>query len=817
MSRIPRLRFVSLLLLLAAPIVASCSSDSTGPPPVGAIVPQGGSISAEAGSFVTVRVRVDDEQDNPIEGIEVNFSPVGGAGSVNPATVTTGTDGTAQTSWTLGATAGAQSLRVTAGQQSLTLSATVSAGPPASLEIVSGDGQTGTVGQALAAAVTVRVVDRFDNPASGTTVSFSSTTTGASTSPASTPANADGRASTTWTLGEDAGSQTLQARAGAAGSVTFTATAQAGAPAQVVIVSGNAQEAQVGETLPQPLVAAVQDQFGNEIPDAALQFAPAEGSGSVNPTSAQTDADGRAQTVWTLGSSAGTQTVAARHADLEPAEFTAEATAGPPAVLVKVSGDNQTGFANFTLSQSVVVRVEDEFGNGVSGVSVGFDAGNGSVSPGVGQTDSDGLRSATWTLGDQLGEQTLEASAEGLDPVTFTATATEFNGVVEIVRGDDQTTAAGTPVPIPPRVRVVDGNDNPVIGAAVTFQVASGGGSVQGGVRTTDGNGLATVDEWILGGAAGENTLSVGGTGLTGATFTATGEAVSETFDIEVRFVGDPPDVYAQAFLDAEAKWERIMVEGLADVQVNVNAGTCGIPHPAVNETIDDIVLFVQLDSIDGPGNILGQAGPCIVRNAGTLPLIGRMQFDTADLATFNDAGQLDEIAVHEMAHAMGFIYTIWSELGLNADVGGPDSRFLGAGAIARFEAAGGQPQGAVPLETNFGAGSDDSHWDEDLFDSELMTPAINDGANPLSAITIAAMWDMGYSVDIGEADAYMLPGAAAVAGGGARGLLLKEMAPGPLLDPQGRPYRGSAFNRSPRRGSGPPARPGPGGPGGPR
>ncbi|MBR9990730.1 MAG: peptidase, partial [Gemmatimonadetes bacterium] len=46
------------------------------------------------------------------------------------------------------------------------------------------------------------------------------------------------------------------------------------------------------------------------------------------------------------------------------------------------------------------------------------------------------------------------------------------------------------------------------------------------------------------------------------------------------------------------------------------------------------------------------------------------------------------------------------------------------------------------------------------VLSTELMTGYISGGNNPLSRITIGAMLDLGYQVNFGAADAYLLPGA---------------------------------------------------------
>jgi hypothetical protein len=89
--------------------------------------------------------------------------------------------------------------------------------------------------------------------------------------------------------------------------------------------------------------------------------------------------------------------------------------------------------------------------------------------------------------------------------------------------GDAQSAPAGSAVPIAPSVIVKDANGNPVSGASVTFAVTAGGGSVTGGVQTTNSNGVATVGAWTLGAAAGANSLSASTGSVTPAVFTATG------------------------------------------------------------------------------------------------------------------------------------------------------------------------------------------------------------------------------------------------------------------------------------------------------
>jgi hypothetical protein len=93
------------------------------------------------------------------------------------------------------------------------------------LRYVSGDGQSAAGGTALPQPLIVVLTDTHDNPIAGETVQFAVAAGAGSVATAAATTAADGRASTTWTLGP-AGSQEVTATAkDAAFAVTFRATA----------------------------------------------------------------------------------------------------------------------------------------------------------------------------------------------------------------------------------------------------------------------------------------------------------------------------------------------------------------------------------------------------------------------------------------------------------------------------------------------------------------------------------------------------------------------------------------------------------------
>jgi glucose/arabinose dehydrogenase len=87
--------------------------------------------------------------------------------------------------------------------------------------------------------------------------------------------------------------------------------------------------------------------------------------------------------------------------------------------------------------------------------------------------------------------------------------------------GATQSGTVGVAVATKPAVRVTARDGGGVAGIAVTFGIVSGGGTVEGGTRTTDANGVATVGNWVLGNSVGEQRLSARMTGLPEVTFSA--------------------------------------------------------------------------------------------------------------------------------------------------------------------------------------------------------------------------------------------------------------------------------------------------------
>jgi len=139
----------------------------------------GDTQNAAAGTALAnpIIVKVSDQYNNPVQNALVTFSVTGGGGSLNPATgqVNTGSDGKAQIAWTVGTVIGANGLNAAVGALTpVTFSATANAPSDAKLVLIDGNNQTGTVGQALARALTLKVTTAGGTPIAGAVVGFTS-------------------------------------------------------------------------------------------------------------------------------------------------------------------------------------------------------------------------------------------------------------------------------------------------------------------------------------------------------------------------------------------------------------------------------------------------------------------------------------------------------------------------------------------------------------------------------------------------------------------------------------------------------------------
>jgi len=663
--------------------------------------------------------------------------------------------------------------------------------PPvaSTLEAFEGELQSGVAGATLAIPPTVRVLDQRGRPMPGVRVPFTVIAGDGRVEQPEPVSDAKGIASAgPWTLGVRAGENTLTAALGGVGAVSFSALAEAGEPASIEIVSGQDQTGQVATTLVSDLVIVVRDAHANPVAGAIVEFS--ADNGEIVLHAGVTDETGTASASWTLGTRAGRQTVTAAIGAVATAMFEATALPGEPAIVDVVEGDGQAAIVGTPVEVPPAVIVRDAWGNAIPGVEIQFEVlpGSGKVDAAQSsgpvaevETDAAGIaRLARWVLGTRAGLNTLKATAGGRSVTVVAMARAGAPRAIQKIEGDGQSAPINEPVPISPAVRVLDEFQNPVAGTIVRFTVTSGSGSVDLVEVAADSTGYASPGTWRMGATTGNNTITAEAQGVSSAvTFTATataatgsggtggtgggsgggtggGGSMNGTYDLDVRLSGSITGAQAQSFYAAAGRWAGVIAGDLPDVQLSVPANACGIAHPAINETVDDLIILVEVVPIDGPGNILGAAGPCFIRSSGGLPVIGAMRLDEADVAFLDANGKLADVVAHEIGHIVG-VGTRWG--GWLVGAGGGDPYFAGPDAVADFNGAGGSGYAGmpVPVENTGGPGTRDGHWRESIFQNELMTGWLDMGANPLSSITVSSLADIGYDVNMGGADAFSL------------------------------------------------------------
>lgn len=244
--------------------------------------------------------------------------------------------------------------------------------------------------------------------------------------------------------------------------------------------------------------------------------------------------------------------------------------------------------------------------------------------------------------------------------------------------------------------------------------------------------------------------------GVTNLETAKSSNAEKGRYNITLKYLLPPTERQVEVFEAAAARWERIIIKDVPDVAGPIPSAFNGFPDI---DSIDDLVIEVALAPIDGPGGILGQAGPQFVRTDDFLSLTGVMFFDVEDLDFLEEIDLFEEVIVHEMGHVLG-VGTLWNTAPFGFDRtlrAGPDTNpyFTGKKANVFWNAEGGTNE--LPVENFGGPGTALGHWREATLNNELMTGFLNLGENPLSRITAGSMRDLGYgSASVGES--YDLP-----------------------------------------------------------
>lgn len=241
---------------------------------------------------------------------------------------------------------------------------------------------------------------------------------------------------------------------------------------------------------------------------------------------------------------------------------------------------------------------------------------------------------------------------------------------------------------------------------------------------------------------------------------------------ISLNFSGPMTPVQQQTFVDAADFWNSVILG------YDLISNGDGLPTP------HSLTISASVPEIDGPGGILGNAGPQTIAYYDNDPLTpnptialnyaasGAMQFDAADVTGLVAANSFYGVVLHEMAHVLG-IGTLWT---YNNNVNGTSyelytvgsGQYTGPNALARWQSEFNQPSAAfVPVELSGGGGTADGHWNENNnglgntgfvsnltgmdFANELMTGWAS-STFFISGVTLGGLDDLGYIVDYSKA-----------------------------------------------------------------
>ncbi|UCG86403.1 MAG: Ig-like domain-containing protein, partial [Gemmatimonadota bacterium] len=578
-------------------------------------------------------------------------SPDAGLVTVDPATGEV----------TPGAGTGQAGLVATVHSTAISGSAAILVRPrPASVVVLSGDGQAGPTGAALPDAIRVQVLDGASQGIEGIPVVFTDAG-GGQFSQDAVLTDATGHAEVNWTMGPTGGSQTAAVTVPEVPEISATVTASSyGEAAALTVAGGDQQTGVVGQQLGQQLVVRVIDSGGNPVAGQAVDFAIIAGGGTVVASASETDVQGYVRATWTLGTSTeGSQTVEVQIPAASPSApwESGMSVVAPIQFTATAVHDQATGLA-FTVSPesvdagaafTVAVTMVDQYGNAAvtapsTAVVLAITPGTGVAGATLGGTNPINTASGVATFSnltiDLVGSgYSLDATASGLTSATSSSFAVVTGGIstIEVTPSAASLTALGETVPFSAVAK--DGAGNVVSGVSFTW------GSTDEAVATVSAAGVATA----VGNGSVQITASAGG--VTGSAGLTVSQAVSSI--VVTPAVGNIPTIGGTLQFSAEARdangnalttqptffWASnnqpvatVDASGLATAQAEGSAqitatagGAVGVANLTVAQTVSSIVVTPAAATLGALGD--EQQFAAEARDAGGNPLVTQPVF----------------------------------------------------------------------------------------------------------------------------------------------------------------------------------------------
>lgn len=501
MDRLSAIRHAGLGLLL----LAGCGGDDLTLPNEGQparIAPirgdrQNGTVGEALSDSLVVRVT--DRFDDPVSGVEVEWSAEGG-GSVSPVTSLTGGDGRAAAERVLGDQPGTYFTiaRVAALSEPVTFTTT---GVAARLVLTAQLPAIAVSGTPLEPQPALQLQDADGAPIAreGVVVTVQIASGGGSLS-GGTSATSDPQGRVAFTdlaIRGSPGVRTLIFAADAfAPAVSPPIAIGVGSPASIEAVAGDQQSAAVNTAVAVRPAVVVRDAEGNPISGIPVTFKVTAGGGSLSGPTPVTGSDGIAAVGgWTLGPKVGDNSLEAEVSgqDLSgsPVEFSATGTPGPvSADESRVSASPSTiGASGGSSAATITVIALDQFENPIPGLTVTLSAtgsGNAITQPAA-PTDGDGETTGKLSA-TSPGDRVVTAVIDGVT-ISETATVTVTAGP-PVASGSSATVPGGTAGSATViEVRLKDAQGNDVAGAANAISGSVSGANTVGSLSASDQGG----------------------------------------------------------------------------------------------------------------------------------------------------------------------------------------------------------------------------------------------------------------------------------------------------------------------------------------
>ena len=248
------------------------------------------------------------------------------------------------------------------------------------------------------------------------------------------------------------------------------------------------------------------------------------------------------------------------------------------------------------------------------------------------------------------------------------------------------------------------------------------------------------------------------------------GPGSADSFDIQLVFIPGHrlTSTQVQIVEDAARRWEKVIIGDIPDIdysavpfdsEKSINWGAARHDNKVIIDVVvDDLCVLVTTNP--DPEGYFALGGVVEYRADSGFPVISRIVIEESQVLETATDKMFETTVLHELGHTLGF-GTSWEEDLLMEpswdNLPDTDTHFSGPLAVQAFDAAGGDsyPGKKVPVS---GEG-DDGHWRPSVFGNELMVYDVDlNLPAPLSAITIQSLADLGYEVDVSQADPYTLP-----------------------------------------------------------